>query len=271
MRNLQENDSGLYRCGVDLHGVRTESAPLNLTVTTKKQGVMTENWVSAETGGSADISCFYKKKHKDHVKHWCKGFTWSSCSTTVHSDSPHSKGEVSITDVPKLLLFTVTMRNLQQRDSGWYWCGVESDEAVERFAFVYLTVTGGTGVSPTQSCPSALQIILVSAGLLVLLLVPFVIKIWILHNKLRKTQTSDRDRENRRTPTATGDHEEVIYSSVVLRNPAAQRDINQPLTRPGDEVVYSSVAVQHGEVGHLWCASAVCVCGLFPSVKKRNQ
>ncbi|KAL4593719.1 polymeric immunoglobulin receptor-like [Arapaima gigas] len=143
MRNLQQNDSGWYWCGVKNDDAEDEYAYLYLTVTTGVMGVMTENWVSAETGGSVNISCRYEHKYKDHVKYWCRGFTWSPCSPVVRSDSPHSEGEVSITDVPHQLLFTVTMRNLQQNDSGWYWCGVKNDDAEDEYAYLYLTVTTG--------------------------------------------------------------------------------------------------------------------------------
>uniref|UniRef100_A0A8C9V4N4 Immunoglobulin domain-containing protein n=1 Tax=Scleropages formosus TaxID=113540 RepID=A0A8C9V4N4_SCLFO len=89
---------------------------------------------TAERGGSVTIPCHYDQKYKHHVKYWCKGYHWSTCTIMVRSDSRQSKGDVSINDDPDQLVFTVTMRNLQDKDSGTYWCAVEinggSDDAV---------------------------------------------------------------------------------------------------------------------------------------------
>uniref|UniRef100_A0A8C9TP14 Ig-like domain-containing protein n=1 Tax=Scleropages formosus TaxID=113540 RepID=A0A8C9TP14_SCLFO len=89
--------------------------------TTGVQSVWAESSFTAERGGSVTIPCHYDQKYKHHVKYWCKGYHWSTC-------------DVSINDDPDQLVFTVTMRNLQDKDSGTYWCAVEinggSDDAV---------------------------------------------------------------------------------------------------------------------------------------------
>ncbi|KPP58264.1 hypothetical protein Z043_123927, partial [Scleropages formosus] len=107
------------------------------------KGVRTESWLSAERGGSVTISCHYNQKYKHHVKYFCKGFTWESCSTMVRTDSPQSEDEVSITDDPDKPVFYVTMRNLQEKDSDWYWCGVETKGTMEKSRLLYLLVTAG--------------------------------------------------------------------------------------------------------------------------------
>ncbi|KPP57948.1 hypothetical protein Z043_124276, partial [Scleropages formosus] len=98
------------------------------------QSVWAESSFTAERGGSVTIPCHYDQKYKHHVKYWCKGYHWSTCTIMVRSDSRQSKGDVSINDDPDQLVFTVTMRNLQDKDSGTYWCAVEinggSDDAV---------------------------------------------------------------------------------------------------------------------------------------------
>ncbi|MFT7819236.1 CMRF35-like molecule 8 [Arapaima gigas] len=129
MRNLQDGDSDTYWCGVETEGHPDVFASVLLKVTAGVPGVRTESWVSAETEGSVTIPCHYDQKYKHHVKYWCRGYIWSSCSTMVRTDSPQRRGEVPITDHPDRLLFTVTMRNLQEKDSNWYWCGVEVSEA----------------------------------------------------------------------------------------------------------------------------------------------
>ncbi|KPP56182.1 hypothetical protein Z043_126247 [Scleropages formosus] len=61
----------------------------------------------------------------------------------VRSGSPQRKGDVSIADDPDLLVFAVTMRNLQEKDTGWYRCGVEINGAVADSTSLLLTVTTG--------------------------------------------------------------------------------------------------------------------------------
>ncbi|KAJ8387644.1 hypothetical protein AAFF_G00151940 [Aldrovandia affinis] len=65
----------------------------------------------------------------------------------LHLDSAHSaqrKGDVSITDDPAQKVFTVTLRNLQEGDSGQYWCAAEINNGQDVGAYLYLKVTTGT-------------------------------------------------------------------------------------------------------------------------------
>uniref|UniRef100_A0A8C9RGM9 Ig-like domain-containing protein n=1 Tax=Scleropages formosus TaxID=113540 RepID=A0A8C9RGM9_SCLFO len=110
--------------------------------------VKTLESISVQRGGSVIVPCYIDQKDKQHVKYWCKGKTWSSCTTMVRSDSPQSKGDMSIIDDPDQLVFYVTMRNLQEENSDTYWCGVDTDGAstadeVDDGAYLYLTVTTG--------------------------------------------------------------------------------------------------------------------------------
>ncbi|XP_029110926.1 CMRF35-like molecule 8, partial [Scleropages formosus] len=141
MRNLKEEDSGTYWCGVQINGAVDDGASLDLTVTPAYLGVKTESWISALRGESVTIPCLYEKRYKHHVKYWCEWKAQSYCSTMVRSDSPQRKGDVSIADDPDLLVFAVTMRNLQEKDTGWYRCGVEINGAVADSTSLLLTVT----------------------------------------------------------------------------------------------------------------------------------
>ncbi|KAG7488451.1 hypothetical protein MATL_G00032740 [Megalops atlanticus] len=51
---------------------------------------------------------------------------------------------MSITDSPTQQVFAVTMRNLQEGDSGYYWCGVEIRGGADDGAYLGLTVTKGS-------------------------------------------------------------------------------------------------------------------------------
>ncbi|XP_048866767.1 CMRF35-like molecule 1 isoform X2 [Brienomyrus brachyistius] len=104
--------------------------------------------VSAWRGGSATLSCFYADRYKTHVKYWCKGLSWSSCTPIVSTDSPQ-EGKVSIRDYPDQRVFTVTINSLTAGDSGYYSCGVKINERSESGNWVELSVTDGVSTLNT--------------------------------------------------------------------------------------------------------------------------
>ncbi|XP_072566627.1 polymeric immunoglobulin receptor-like isoform X2 [Paramormyrops kingsleyae] len=145
MRDLQKGDSGYYWCEVK-HDERTyDKAFLPLMVweangRTGKSKVVTFKKLTGEIGGSVTIPCFYGQKHKNAVKSWCKVDSLGSCSPETRSDSQLAMNRVSITDDPQNLVFIVTMMNLQQSDSGHYWCAVgggqgRSEDSSDRLTF----------------------------------------------------------------------------------------------------------------------------------------
>ncbi|KAG9333014.1 hypothetical protein JZ751_013890 [Albula glossodonta] len=117
--------------------------------------VQTESRVTAQRGGSVSIPCRYDQKYRDSVKYWCRGVLWGTCAVLVRTDSPQRRGDVSITDDPAQLVFTVTMGNLQVRDTNKYWCAVKIKGygTPDDKAGVFLSVTSGTPPPP----PSALS------------------------------------------------------------------------------------------------------------------
>ncbi|CAB1331966.1 unnamed protein product [Coregonus sp. 'balchen'] len=62
---------------------------------------------------------------RDHAKYWCKGRSWPLCTVMASTDQRWSRGGMSITDIPEELVFTVTMRNLQETDTNRYWCALK--------------------------------------------------------------------------------------------------------------------------------------------------
>ncbi|XP_072566727.1 CMRF35-like molecule 7 [Paramormyrops kingsleyae] len=118
---------------------------------TAAQSVRTVSWVSAERGGSVTIPCYYDQKYKHHVKYWCRGYYWYSCSILARSDSNQTAGKVSISDDHTHLVFIVTMRDLQEKDSDTYWCAVEIHGAADDGVYLQLIVMEAEGVSPKQA------------------------------------------------------------------------------------------------------------------------
>ncbi|KAJ8283237.1 hypothetical protein COCON_G00020870 [Conger conger] len=117
---------------------------LFLPVLPDADGVFTMSEVVVQRGRSVTIPCLYDREYESHVKYWCHGSVWNVCETVVRTDSPTVKGETSITDDPTHHVFTVTMRKLQVKDSGYYWCAVEIQGAGDKEAYLYLSVTADT-------------------------------------------------------------------------------------------------------------------------------
>ncbi|XP_073767527.1 polymeric immunoglobulin receptor-like 2.4 isoform X3 [Danio rerio] len=81
--------------------------------------------LTVQTGGSVVIPCFYDKRYAEYKKYWCfyKTDSYRSCSILAYTNE--TKGKASVIDYPDQSFFTVTMRNLQHEDTGYYWCAVE--------------------------------------------------------------------------------------------------------------------------------------------------
>lgn len=58
--------------------------------------------------------------NRDSVKKWCRSGDWSSCLVT-DSEGIYEDTSVAISD-DRTGAFTVTLKKLQMRDGGWYWC-----------------------------------------------------------------------------------------------------------------------------------------------------
>ncbi len=73
------------------------------------------------------------------------------CTSLARTDDPDSapngKGRVTIADDPTQHVFTVSMRNLTEEDSGWYRCGVELGGmwVSDSTASLYISVIQGKG------------------------------------------------------------------------------------------------------------------------------
>ncbi|KAM9349986.1 polymeric immunoglobulin receptor [Symphorus nematophorus] len=80
-------------------------------------------------GESLIIPCHYEPQYASYVKYWCRGRMREFCSSLIRTDDTRTpnpaEDKVSIFDDPVQLVFTVTMNNLKEEDSGWYMCGVE--------------------------------------------------------------------------------------------------------------------------------------------------
>ncbi|KAM6990213.1 polymeric immunoglobulin receptor [Tautogolabrus adspersus] len=132
-------------------------------------GVITEGEYSVLEGQSVVLPCHYEPQYEHYVKYWCRGTTRDFCSILARTDdlraSNSANNRVSISDDMAQLVFTVTMKNLQKGDTGWYICGVEigsiwradvvsfsNIRVIDGMSVVNTQVTGEEGRSVTVEC-----------------------------------------------------------------------------------------------------------------------
>ena len=101
--------------------------------------------LTALEGRSIAAPCHYDPALAAHVKYWCRGTFKDLCTMVARTDRAPSDPRVSIADDPAQQVFTVTMADLTEDQTGWYHCGAEEGGiwSKDPSAAVYLTVVHG--------------------------------------------------------------------------------------------------------------------------------
>ena len=97
------------------------------------------------SGGGVTITCKYDKKYTDNKKYFCKG-EWSKCTDQIKTDIKDEwvqSGRFSLYDDRSSEVFTVTIRDLREEDSGTYQCGTDIYAKKDPHAEVNLKVLTG--------------------------------------------------------------------------------------------------------------------------------
>ncbi|XP_022534595.2 polymeric immunoglobulin receptor-like isoform X1 [Astyanax mexicanus] len=105
------------------------------------ESVRTLKRLTVRSGGSLSVPCLYEEKYKSDIKYWCtlfKSIFGNSCGTTTYANT--SNTGISVTDHPSQNICAMDLNNLQDSDSGNYWCGMEIDGQDDGDS-VYLTVS----------------------------------------------------------------------------------------------------------------------------------
>ncbi|XP_075931801.1 polymeric immunoglobulin receptor-like, partial [Anarhichas minor] len=105
--------------------------------------ITTVSKVSVKAGDSISIPCLYDSQYVNHVKYLCKGRTWANCDYEVKTNQINS-GRFSISDNKTQRIFTVTVNDLTDRDTDYYWCAVEINRRLDDGVYFHLSVTRGT-------------------------------------------------------------------------------------------------------------------------------
>ncbi|XP_067220130.1 polymeric immunoglobulin receptor-like [Chanodichthys erythropterus] len=132
---------------VDFRG-KFEHAVIRLCVSVECYSGGSYHVLTIKTGGSVTIPCHYDKKKTMQKKYWSSHNTLSNIYTNTTEDN------LSVIDHPDQSLFTVTMRNLHYRDTGDYYCAVETGGQVKITYDLYLRIQSAPDVSVVSSSVS---------------------------------------------------------------------------------------------------------------------
>ncbi|XP_048866786.1 polymeric immunoglobulin receptor-like isoform X3 [Brienomyrus brachyistius] len=255
MNNLTTGDSGYYWCSVEISRGSAVGTRVYLSVTEGSPRLSVDKQeVTGVEGDSVTVQCRYTYDYGQRL--WCKA--GGSCAA-VNSGSLDGR-PVLIRDDRVNGVFSVTMRGLERKDTGWYWCTADIWQIP-----VHITVS-----QRTTTTTSTELFLYVGLGLLVLLLVIIIItwKVWDKHKKKRAMNqnagstelTLNPDHEYAvidRTGITKGDPAEqasvepgadVTYSSILLPDPqqvSSRCSSHRPAVTPASDVIYSSVALKH--------------------------
>ncbi|XP_073714172.1 polymeric immunoglobulin receptor-like [Misgurnus anguillicaudatus] len=101
--------------------------------------------LSVKSGGSVTIPCYYNRKYTQQQKHWYSEIYKSSIYTNT------TQKNVSVIDHPDQSLFTVTIRDLQDQNTGYYWCAVQNEEDKAVTKWYKITIQAAPDLSVMSS------------------------------------------------------------------------------------------------------------------------
>ncbi|XP_018944386.2 CMRF35-like molecule 8 isoform X2 [Cyprinus carpio] len=144
--DLRTEDQGQYWCGVKIGlGLFDDFTKIHLEIKHVSR-------VSGLSGQHLYIHCHNKSELKNDVKFICKGSDPSLCETSAIrvSSEIKSNGRFSLSDNESAEVFTVTITNLTEEDSGIYWCGAAQrgqEHKNKWISVIDLNISAGTSES----------------------------------------------------------------------------------------------------------------------------
>ncbi|KAK2909442.1 hypothetical protein Q8A67_005279 [Cirrhinus molitorella] len=126
-------------------------------------GVVTSMNVTEYPGSKVTIKCTYGKTYTRNTKYFCRGqkpdTIWIGwCSDLIRTDTKNKlfkDGRFSLYDNTRKLVFTVTIEDLSEQDSGTYQCGVDIYRGKDSYTKVNLIIRSVQKPSPSPSASSS--------------------------------------------------------------------------------------------------------------------
>ncbi|XP_072566597.1 polymeric immunoglobulin receptor-like isoform X2 [Paramormyrops kingsleyae] len=182
INSLTDGDSDIYSCGVKISGGSDVGDWVSLSITDGSPELSVDKQeVTGVEGDSVSVQCHYKYDYSQRM--WCK--IGGSCASE-RSGSLDGR-PVLISDDRVNKVFSVTMRGLERKDTGWYWC---DDRGLQ--IPVHITVKRGNNdkLRWEQVLDAALK-----AGTGVLYLICTIIAIQLHWSSCRKRGSNQREAE----------------------------------------------------------------------------
>ncbi|XP_059410834.1 adhesion G protein-coupled receptor E3-like isoform X2 [Carassius carassius] len=107
-------------------------------------GVLSSISVTGYSGDRVNITCKYDRRYTDNYKYFCKGQN-PGCTDLIKMDKKNGEkwvnaGRFSLYDDTSAAVFTVTIRDLSEQDSGTYQCAVDISWAEDVYSEVKLNI-----------------------------------------------------------------------------------------------------------------------------------
>ncbi|XP_023649433.1 CMRF35-like molecule 8 isoform X2 [Paramormyrops kingsleyae] len=124
-----------------------------------KSRISAPSLVTAIAKESVTIQCHYDPRYRNHEKYWCRGAIRDFCRAVVKTTGSNTNNRTAMSDDRYNGVLTVTVHDLQLKDSGKYWCAI-SITLKDIFAGVFLQVlkadrpAHATTVNTTASKPA---------------------------------------------------------------------------------------------------------------------
>ncbi|KAK2869702.1 hypothetical protein Q8A67_024094 [Cirrhinus molitorella] len=93
------------------------------------QDVRTVSQVSVQERKSIIIPCWYNQAYVNNVKYLSFGDYWTFSNYVEFSDGRRKHETISVSDNKTTNILTIEMRNIQQSQSGKYWCGIDGPKS----------------------------------------------------------------------------------------------------------------------------------------------
>ncbi|XP_062975498.1 polymeric immunoglobulin receptor [Elgaria multicarinata webbii] len=130
---LKKGDSGLYLCGAGNYGAEGESKKLDVHVYEEPSMPSGHPVLRGVLGGSVSAECRYDPKENVTIKYWCK---WKEhgCTQLINNFGyvpSEYEGRIVMHDNPENGTYTIILNQLQEDDSGHYWCMTDGEHEMK--------------------------------------------------------------------------------------------------------------------------------------------